>query len=510
MILWDQQGSALTITKRVFNGTSFGPAIALGTAVPAISADGFKGEAAIDLTTDVFPPNGACVSFANIIPGTVTGNSDSADYKDTVLSTFEPVSNCGSVKVVKVTVPAAQTGSFPYTLARQDGSAIKFTGATQATGTFTADGQFNVISDVKEGTNFTLSEGTQSSPWELTSIICAVAGGTPTGDIKGGGTFTVESSKLTTCTITNSRRRGSITVIKHVINNNGGTAVAADFSMSLQDTGPTTTPFGGHESPGDTYTFDEGHAFNVTETGPTSSYTASFSSDCSGQIVAGVTKVCTVTNNDNAPSLTLNKIVIKDNGGTALESAWTLTANGGTAGTLSGPGAAGSTDVVSDSTFKAGTYALSESGPSGYTASAWTCTGGTQNGSSITLALGQSATCTITNDDAKAAPTLSTVQRAILRDSLTAQGIVVGDGNGGALTATFKVYSDTNCSTQVGSDETVNVSLNGTTGTATTVNGVQVTASGTYKWRVTFSGNLYNDAVTTTCGSEISVVTFTQ
>src|SRR2546422_10629822 len=48
---------------------------------------------------------------------------------------------------------------------------------------------------------------------------------------------------------------------------------------------------------------------------------------------------------------------------------------------------------------KPDTYTLAESGPSGYTAGAWSCTGGTQNGSTITVGLGQSATCTINNND---------------------------------------------------------------------------------------------------------------
>jgi LPXTG-site transpeptidase (sortase) family protein len=55
---------------------------------------------------------------------------------------------------------------------------------------------------------------------------------------------------------------------------------------------------------------------------------------------------------------------------------------------------------VSDGTFDAGTYDLTETGPSGYSASAWVCAGGTQvDGDTITLALGETATCTITNDD---------------------------------------------------------------------------------------------------------------
>src|SRR4029453_18791085 len=83
--------------------------------------------------------------------------------------------------------------------------------------------------------------------------------------------------------------------------------------------------------------------------------------------------------------------------------AWTVTAACTTPSTcgsdqLSGAGVASST-----SSFRAGTYSLSESsGPSGYTPQGWTCTGGAQNGSNITLGLGQSANCTITNDDQKA------------------------------------------------------------------------------------------------------------
>src|SRR3989449_10768093 len=48
---------------------------------------------------------------------------------------------------------------------------------------------------------------------------------------------------------------------------------------------------------------------------------------------------------------------------------------------------------------KPDTYTLAESGPSGYTAGGWSCTGGNQNGSAITVGLGQNATCTINNND---------------------------------------------------------------------------------------------------------------
>jgi len=53
----------------------------------------------------------------------------------------------------------------------------------------------------------------------------------------------------------------------------------------------------------------------------------------------------------------------------------------------------------------AGSYALTEQTLAGYTASSWSCSGGTQTGASIALALGGSATCTINNNDN--APALS-------------------------------------------------------------------------------------------------------
>ncbi len=91
---------------------------------------------------------------------------------------------------------------------------------------------------------------------------------------------------------------------------------------------------------------------------------------------------------------TCGRLVINDNGGTAANTDWTLTAANASATALSG-----STPVDSGASFVAGTYTLGESGPSGYTASDWSCSGGTQDGADITVGLGESATCTITNDD---------------------------------------------------------------------------------------------------------------
>ena len=47
----------------------------------------------------------------------------------------------------------------------------------------------------------------------------------------------------------------------------------------------------------------------------------------------------------------------------------------------------GTSPVDSGATLKADTWTLSESGPSGYTASQWVCVGGTQSGSTISVGL---------------------------------------------------------------------------------------------------------------------------
>ena len=61
-----------------------------------------------------------------------------------------------------------------------------------------------------------------------------------------------------------------------------------------------------------------------------------------------------------------------------------------------------------------GTYEVTESGPAEYVATTFSCVGGVQNGPTITLALGESATCTVTNDDIEAEITLEKTSSATM------------------------------------------------------------------------------------------------
>lgn len=102
---------------------------------------------------------------------------------------------------------------------------------------------------------------------------------------------------------------------------------------------------------------------------------------------------CTVTNTRQT-TLTLVKQVVNDHGGTRTIADFPLTASGPTSIT----GVSG-TAAVTSRVVSPGAYALSETTQNFYTASAWSCVGGSLSGSTVTLASGQSATCTITNND---------------------------------------------------------------------------------------------------------------
>ncbi|CAB4879709.1 unannotated protein [freshwater metagenome] len=105
-----------------------------------------------------------------------------------------------------------------------------------------------------------------------------------------------------------------------------------------------------------------------------------------------------------APHLTLNKTVINDDTvtGTATIANFTLTATpkeGGDA-VINGADPDESPDAgIGADVEKDVTYVLSESGPEGYDASEWSCVGGTLEGNEVTLAAGELANCTITNND---------------------------------------------------------------------------------------------------------------
>ena len=122
-----------------------------------------------------------------------------------------------------------------------------------------------------EFTTYTITEGPPSD-WALTSINCVV-----TDETSGSSTpsvpnrqvvISIKEGESRTCTFTNTLQTGGLTVIKHVINNDGGTAVAGDWSLHVKSGANEVSgsPQAGAESPGTSYTLTGG-TYTVSETG---------------------------------------------------------------------------------------------------------------------------------------------------------------------------------------------------------------------------------------------------
>jgi uncharacterized repeat protein (TIGR03803 family) len=177
-----------------------------------------------------------------------------------------------------------------------------------------------------------------------------------------------------------------------VTNNNGGNLGAADFTTTVLAPSASPSTFAGSAT-GVSVTVSAG-SYQVIQPGRPE-YVTTMSADCSGAIAGGEKKSCTITNDDKPTTLTLNKQVVNNNGGLFQPSAWTLHANGV-------PYTQGQATPVTP-----GEYALGESGPSGYTPSAWNCVGGSLVGSTLTIAPNTEVSCTIVNDDQPATLTLT-------------------------------------------------------------------------------------------------------
>lgn len=190
-------------------------------------------------------------------------------------------------------------------------------------------------------------------------------------------------------------RTAKLTVIKQIVNDNGGNNVVADYQLFADNSTTIIGITSGVEtnvSPGD---------YTITETG-VQGYVASFSGDCdvNGQLslASGDDKTCIITNNDLPANITLIKNVIND--------------------TNDGDFNAGPTQFglrvdgflvqnnTSTSTSSNTPHTINETGRVGY-AFVGPITGVSNYGKvcpavlggSITLDEGEAITCTITNDD---------------------------------------------------------------------------------------------------------------
>jgi len=459
LILWDQSGSSTTLYKREWTGTApnltLGAPVALTAAVSqaAFSADKFRGEAALDLTATVFGGSAACRSFVNIIPSTVTGNSDSADYKDTILTTVPPITNC--------------TSTTTTTPKKGDGTSIPASGLSIGSG----------VVAVKDDATVTVQGGSDTPTGTVSFWLCKVDSPAVCADGQGTsiGDGTLSGSPATTTSPT------------------AYVTSAGRYCWRSSYAGNSATGIPGSKESG------ANECFTVNPVTPTLSTTAG------ADVVVGqaVTDSATLSGTAYQPA----DPVINTTGAHGAAAGGTVTF------TLYGPDDCSTVATTSAAVGVSGDGSYSTPAPQFLSTAAgdyhWVAT---YSGSSPnTNGLTHNAACSDTAEDVTVntvETTLSTAQTWVPNDSVTVTAV---GGAGGALSgsAHFTLYDTANCTGNVVYSTGVNgVAVSGTSPrTVGTSNTTAVAASGSYSWSVSYdSTNAAQEDIAASC-HETSAVT---
>lgn len=229
--------------------------------------------------------------------------------------------------------------------------------------------------------------------------------------------------------IQNAPTSGTVTILKHVINDNGGIKTSSDFSLHLKNNGVdiTGSPFLGNETGTNfnvgagTYTINEAQLGGYTFTG--------FTGDCDAtgtlSVLVGETKICTLTNDDTPPptgTLTVMNVIINDNGATKTLADFPLFIDADNV-------VSGTPNIIAT-----GEHAVSEITDPNYTK---TYSGDCDVNGIIFINANDIKTCTITNDDIAAVPPVTT-PNVVPNPSVETQGGV------GLPASWFKGGSGTN------------------------------------------------------------------
>jgi hypothetical protein len=417
------------------------------------------------------------------------------------------------------------------------GAALPSAWTLSAVGPTTISGQTGTSGAALAGP-YALSEspgptGYTGSPWS-----CSLVPGATLSGASGHQSVTFSAAAVTdvTCTIKNTfvptqpqPHMVPLRLVKVVV---GGNTSAGAWTLDAVGTTSGTTPFAGASTPA-TDSVAEG-TYNLSESPDLAGYSSPgwacsnaqgfVQSVTIGSIDEAVT--CTITNRFVPPEtqlVDLRLVKVVDGGGPAVATDWTLSA----AGPTSFDGKSG-TDSATKA-VPAGTYALTESGPSGYTGSDWVCPGADVSGDrgSQTVTIGsdvEAVTCTITNTFVQTQPPVVPVDTTV-QPKITLKATVVNDAGGTAQVSDFTL---TGSSIQVASAAAVQnsaamvasaatTSFSGVTGDAAITNAV--VPVGTYSlsesalplgysasaWACT-GGQLNGSAITVTFGNAVECV----
>ena len=285
----------------------------------------------------------------------------------------------------------------------------------------------NVATTVAANTPVVISEqdvaGYTEGTWACTDAN-GLTTGLPTAGAALGETIALEAGSAVTCAITNDDIAPLLTLTKTIVNDNGGDLVIDDFDIAI-DGNEVTSAAANTVLANSAITISElavpGYTAGTWACSDANALTTGLptAGTATGEAItlaSGSDVTCAISNDDIAPTLTLTKTVINNNGGDSLISDFDIAIDG-----IEVADGVASTVLANESIL------ISELDLAGYTEGSWSCidantltaglpTAGTATGETLVLEPGADVTCSITNNDV--APTLTLVK-------------VVNNNNGG-------------------------------------------------------------------------------
>ncbi len=355
-------------------------------------------------------------TYTNLVPGTYTITEDvDPDYDFMTFSADNDPENSGA----QITVSAGANTNLTIVNKQKKGSIIVNKTVTNPNGGKAVAGNFyfslnggEAIQFIQDEMNSLFGSFTLPSvnPGAFSIAEVMIPSGNYAISYSGNCSGLLESNGSKTCNITNSdipEGKGAITVVKNVINDDGGMMVASDFPLYINP----TEGEGMMAENGVSYFLDPG-TYNVSEMMSeslaskymqTSLVCINGKTETSGQVVlsAQASWVCTITNNDKPANLTIVKNVVND--------AWNATTHDGTftiniSGMKEGLMLT-TTESTAQTTIEMnkGSYALSEPISNDWYIESISCGENYYSeeeilsGTQITLENGQNMTCTFVN-----------------------------------------------------------------------------------------------------------------
>jgi len=464
---------------------------------------GLFGEAAVNLTAAGVFPSGTCTAFGSTFLKSRSSTSFTAEVKDFVAPQPINISNCGTIKIHKVTENG--DGTFGYTT----------TGGLSPASFTLSNGGLRTYSSVLAG-NYSVTESTLPAGWSLKSLACTATGSgtgvTPSGAtasivMAGGGVvdcvYTNHANfhpSITTTLSANPVPAGTAVHDSSALSGAGATAggtvtytVYADSGCSaLYAAAGTKTVTNGSVPDSDSVTFSSAGTFY---------WQAAYSGDANNNPATSTCVSETLVVNKLNPTIATTLSAGTVNIGATVHDSATLSGATGNAG-----GTATYT-VYSDNSCSAlyasaGTKTVTngsvpDSDPVTFSSAGtfyWQVVySGDANNN------GATSTCTSEQVVVQKNPTgMTTAQNLLPNDSSTLSGATATAGG----TITFKLFSpaDATCSGSAVFSQTDSVSGNGTYTTTNTT--VFATDEGTWRWQVSYTGDANNEASTSACGVE--------